>query len=84
MSAQAEASIEQLVFRKTHEHTGPRISITPRNSSTRHWSYGRSMLDSSKSTESIAENVKAARRVAGLTFFLTPRQTGQVASTRTR
>jgi hypothetical protein len=69
MSAQAEASIEQLVLRKTHEHTGPRISITPRNSSTRHRSYGRIMLDWSKSTERIAENVNAARRVTGFTFF---------------
>jgi 5-deoxy-glucuronate isomerase len=54
MSTQAEGSFEQLVFRKTHEHTGRRISITPKNSSMQHLSYGRVILDSSKSRESFS------------------------------
>lgn len=54
MSTQAEGSIEQLVFRKTHEHTGRRISITPKNSSMQHLSYGRIILDSAKSRESFS------------------------------
>jgi 5-deoxy-glucuronate isomerase len=47
MSTQAEVDIDQLVFRKTHKHTGRRISITPGNSSMRHLSYGRIILDAS-------------------------------------
>jgi 5-deoxy-glucuronate isomerase len=45
MSTQSEVGIDQLVFRKTHKHTGRQISITPDNSSMRHLSYGRIILD---------------------------------------
>jgi len=33
-----------MVFRKTHLHTGRKISVTPENSTTRHLSYGRIIL----------------------------------------
>lgn len=33
-----------MVFRKTHLHTGRKISVTPENSATRHLSYGRIIL----------------------------------------
>jgi len=41
-----------MVFRKTHLHTGRKISVTPENSATRHLSYGRIIL---------GDGVKAAR-----------------------
>ena len=41
-----------MVFRKTHLHTGRKISVTPENSTTRHLSYGRIIL---------GDGVKAAR-----------------------
>src|SRR5215472_7942182 len=33
-----------MVFRKTHLHTGRKISVTPENSATKHLSYGRTIL----------------------------------------
>lgn len=54
MSRHGEAGIDQLVFRKTHEHTGRHISIRPRNSSMRHLSYGRIILSAAKHSESFS------------------------------
>ncbi|HZR59290.1 MAG TPA: 5-deoxy-glucuronate isomerase [Terriglobales bacterium] len=54
MSTQAEAGIDQLVFRKTHIHIGRRIFISPSNSSMRHLSYGRIVLGASKRIESFS------------------------------
>jgi 5-deoxy-glucuronate isomerase len=54
MSRQAEVAIDQLVFRKTHEHTGRHISIMPLNSSMLHLSYGRIILSAAKPAESFS------------------------------
>jgi 5-deoxy-glucuronate isomerase len=51
MTAQQQAALEKMVFRKTNAHTGRHISITPANSSMRHLAYGRILLNLSKSTE---------------------------------
>jgi 5-deoxy-glucuronate isomerase len=54
MSKDAEGSAHQMVFRKTHEHTGRRISVTPGNSSMKHLAYGRIILNPSKQVESFS------------------------------
>ncbi len=51
MNTEANAVPEKMIFRQTHAHTGRRISVTPSNSSTRHLSYGRIILDSSSKSE---------------------------------
>src|SRR5215475_10188334 len=38
------SSQPSMVFRKTHLHTGRKVSVTPENSATRHLSYGRIIL----------------------------------------
>jgi 5-deoxy-glucuronate isomerase len=43
-----------MVFRKTHAHLGRRLSVTPCNSSMRHLSYGRIILNASKAAETFA------------------------------
>jgi len=48
MSKNANVGIEGMVFRKTHEHPGRRISATPRNSAMQHLAYGRIILNPSK------------------------------------
>jgi len=37
-----------MIFRKTNAHTGRHVAVTPANSSMRHLSYGRIILNSSK------------------------------------
>lgn len=54
MSQDADVGIEQMVFRKTNEHTGRRISVTPQNSSMQHLAYGRVMLNASHPAESFS------------------------------
>jgi len=54
MSTNPDITIDQMVFRKTHEHTGRRISITPSNSSMRHLAYGRIILNPSRSAEAFS------------------------------
>src|SRR5437867_3835484 len=44
MSTQANPVADKLVFRKTNQHVGRRISVTPANSTNRHLSYGRIIL----------------------------------------
>src|SRR6476660_9463535 len=51
MSTNPNVTIDQMVFRKTHGHTGRRISVTPSNSTMQHLSYGRIILNPSKSSE---------------------------------
>jgi 5-deoxy-glucuronate isomerase len=46
--------MDQMVFRKTNAHVGRHISVTPRNSSTRHLSYGRIILKESHPEESFS------------------------------
>jgi len=52
MTAQQQAAVEKMVFRKTNAHAGRNISITPENSSMRHLAYGRILLNSSRSAVS--------------------------------
>ena len=48
MSAQSVASVDKVVFRKTNQHLGRRIAVTPSNSTNRHLSYGRIILKPSQ------------------------------------
>ena len=54
MSTNAKVTLDQMVFRKTNEHTGRHISITPGNSSMKHLAYGRIILNQSKQAESFS------------------------------
>jgi 5-deoxy-glucuronate isomerase len=45
--------LDKLIFRRTHQHTGRRISVTPENSSMQHLAYGRIILNKNKASESI-------------------------------
>ena len=47
MSQQAQVSLEKMVFRKTNGQTGRHLAVTPENSTMRHLSYGRIILNSS-------------------------------------
>ena len=47
-NAMSTPAIDKMVFRKTNQHLGRRISVTPANSTNRHLSYGRIRLDESK------------------------------------
>src|SRR5258707_3492096 len=48
MSTQTEVAVEKMVFRKTNGQTGRHLAVTPENSTMRHLSYGRIILNSSK------------------------------------
>jgi 5-deoxy-glucuronate isomerase len=48
MSTQSAVPLEKMVFRKTNAQTGRHLAVTPENSTMRHLSYGRVILDSSK------------------------------------
>ncbi len=48
MSTQSAVAVDKMVFRKTNAHTGRHLAVTPANSSMRHLSYGRIILNSSK------------------------------------
>jgi len=50
----AEIGIDKMVFRKTHEHTGRHISVSPENSAMKHLAYGRIILNPSKPIESFS------------------------------
>ena len=54
MSAPVLAATEKNIFRKTNTHSGRRVCITPANSSMRHLSYGRIVLNSAKPAESFS------------------------------
>jgi len=45
MSTQMQETSERMIFRRTNEHKGRHISITPQNSSMKHLVYGRIILD---------------------------------------
>jgi 5-deoxy-glucuronate isomerase len=49
MSTQSAPPEEKMVFRKTNSQTGRHLAVTPENSTMRHLSYGRVILDSTKS-----------------------------------
>src|SRR5258705_9804177 len=48
MSTKSAVAIDKMIFRKTNAHTGRHVAVTPANSSMRHLSYGRIILNSSK------------------------------------
>lgn len=48
MNTQAVPSFDRMVFRKTNQHLGRRIVVTPSNSMNRHLSYGRIILSPSQ------------------------------------
>jgi 5-deoxy-glucuronate isomerase len=52
METQAEVDVEKMVFRKTNGQTGRHLAVTPANSTMRHLSYGRIILDASQSSVS--------------------------------
>ncbi len=52
MSNQPRIDADKMIFRKTNQHVGRHISVTPQNSTNRHLSYGRIILDSSKASVS--------------------------------
>jgi len=54
MSTQLPVTLEKMVFRKTHEHVGRRISVSPKNSSMQHLAYGRIILNASRPAESFS------------------------------
>lgn len=46
MSSQATYVQDKMVFRRTNQHIGRKISVTPQNSTNKHLSYGRIILNS--------------------------------------
>jgi 5-deoxy-glucuronate isomerase len=55
MSTQTQAAFERMIFRKTNAQTGRHVSVTPQNSTMRHLSYGRIILNSSKPSVSFSD-----------------------------
>jgi 5-deoxy-glucuronate isomerase len=47
MTQQAEVAMEKMIFRNTQAVTGRRVAVTPQNSTMRHLSYGRIVLNDS-------------------------------------
>lgn len=47
MSKQSAVAVDKMVFRKTNAQTGRQVAVTPQNSTMRHLSYGRIILNSS-------------------------------------
>ncbi len=54
MSTQVRPAMDGMVFRNTHGHVGRHISITPANSSMRHLTYGRILLNATKPAETFS------------------------------
>jgi 5-deoxy-glucuronate isomerase len=48
MGTQAEVATDKMIFRKTNGQKGRHLAVTPQNSSMRHLSYGRIILDTSQ------------------------------------
>jgi len=48
MNKKPAVAIERMVFRKTNAKTGRHLAVTPKNSATRHLSYGRIILNSTE------------------------------------
>ena len=46
MNTQSAQAAEKMVFRKTNAHSGRQVAVTPANSTMRHLSYGRIILNS--------------------------------------
>jgi 5-deoxy-glucuronate isomerase len=54
MTVSKQGVATKMVFRRTNEHSGRHISVTPANSSMRHLAYGRIVLNSETATESFS------------------------------
>ena len=54
VSTKVEGGRDQIVFRKTHGHSGRRVSVTPGNSAMRHLAYGRIILNAAAPAESLS------------------------------
>jgi 5-deoxy-glucuronate isomerase len=52
MSTESQVAMYRMIFRKTNGRKGRHLAVTPRNSSMRHLSYGRIILDTSPSSVS--------------------------------
>ncbi|HTU32209.1 MAG TPA: 5-deoxy-glucuronate isomerase [Candidatus Acidoferrum sp.] len=82
MSMQAVPAGEKMVFRKTNRHTGRHVSVTPVNSTNRHLSYGRIILNASTPSVSFSNgndetglvclSGAGTVRTAGQSFDLAP------------
>jgi 5-deoxy-glucuronate isomerase len=48
MSTQAEVAFEKMIFRGTNARKGRHLAVTPRNSTMKHLSYGRIILDATQ------------------------------------
>jgi hypothetical protein len=55
MSTQSAVPLEKMVFRKTSAHTGRHLTVTPTNSTMRHLSYGRIILNAFKTLVSFLQ-----------------------------
>jgi 5-deoxy-glucuronate isomerase len=62
MTVSKQGVATKMVFRRTNEHSGRHISVTPANSSMRHLAYGRIVLNS----ETAAESFSTGDRETGL------------------
>lgn len=54
MSTQAQVGSEKMVFRKTNSNVGRQVSVSPDNSTMRHLSYGRIILNGAQPAASFA------------------------------
>lgn len=54
MSGQPQAALEKMIFHKTNAHTGRQLAVTPQNSTMRHLSYGRIVLNPAQSAVAFA------------------------------
>jgi len=62
MTSETNVAPEKMIFRNTHSHTGRQVSVTPKNSSTKHLCYGRIILDETR----LAEEFSTGDRETGL------------------
>jgi 5-deoxy-glucuronate isomerase len=79
MSTQEQALIDKMVFRKTNVHIGRHISVSPENSTMKHLSYGRIILNSPTPSVSFSNG----NRETGL-ICLSGRASVKTAGTETK
>src|ERR1700704_1206341 len=58
MRTQSGVPIETMVFRKTNAQTGRHLAVTPANSTMRHLSYGRIILNASRPSVSFSNGAQ--------------------------
>ena len=58
MSTQSAAPLEKMVFRKTNDQAGRHLAVTPANSTMRHLSYGRIILNAAKPVVSFSNGTE--------------------------